>query len=110
MAAVVYPFRQNLGAIAVAGQIAAGAATYGAVLLGCNFLNLRDSIVRKQREKSEARSEKREESQKTRQKRLRQSSAQEMSAPPGAARAVSDVTGPDALDAAQVHLAEAQMR
>jgi hypothetical protein len=75
MAAVIYPFRQNLGALAVAGQIAAGAATYGAVLLGCNFLNLRDLIVRKYF--------------------------------PGD---TSDVTGPDALDAANAHLADAQMR
>jgi O-antigen/teichoic acid export membrane protein len=75
MAAMVYPFRQNLGALAVAAQIAAGAAMYGAVLLGCNFLNLRESIVRKY-----------------------------------FAGGTSNVTGPVALDAAKVHLAEAQMR
>jgi O-antigen/teichoic acid export membrane protein len=75
MAVVVYPFRQNLGALAVAGQVVAGGATYGAVLLGCNFLNLRDSFVRKY-------------------------------IPGGTA----NVTGPDALDAAKVHLAEAQLR
>jgi hypothetical protein len=72
---VVYPFRGHVGAVAVAMQIAGGAAVYGTILLGCNFLGLRDSIVQKY-----------------------------------FSGGTSDVTGPAIQTAANVRLADAQLR
>jgi hypothetical protein len=47
MGALLYPVRQHVGAIALSAQIVAGAMAYGGVLLGCNFLELRDQLLRK---------------------------------------------------------------
>ena len=49
MAAVLWPFRDAVGATSVAAQIAGGGALYVAVLVGANFLGLRDAIVQKYR-------------------------------------------------------------
>jgi O-antigen/teichoic acid export membrane protein len=47
MAAVLYPFRDRLSPYAVAAQVTAGAVVYGAVLLGCDFLGLRQALFRR---------------------------------------------------------------
>jgi O-antigen/teichoic acid export membrane protein len=49
MAAVLWPFRDAVGATSVAAQIAGGGALYVVVLVGTNFLGLRDAIVQKYR-------------------------------------------------------------
>jgi O-antigen/teichoic acid export membrane protein len=47
MGAVLYPFRGQLAPHALALQVAAGAAVYGVVLVGCNFFGIRDALHRK---------------------------------------------------------------
>jgi O-antigen/teichoic acid export membrane protein len=47
MAAVLFPFRDHVGPLAVALQIAGGAAVYGGVLLGVNFLHLREPLLKR---------------------------------------------------------------
>jgi O-antigen/teichoic acid export membrane protein len=50
MAGVLYPLRDYHSTAAVAAQIAGGALVYGLVLLGLNFTQLRDRLVRRCRE------------------------------------------------------------
>jgi hypothetical protein len=47
MAALLAPFRNETGMLAVGAQVAAGAAVYAMVLVGVNFLGLRDSLLRR---------------------------------------------------------------
>jgi O-antigen/teichoic acid export membrane protein len=47
MAAVLFPFRNSVSPYALAVQVAAGAAIYAGMLLGFNFLGLRDALFRK---------------------------------------------------------------
>src|SRR5206468_487084 len=48
MGAAVYPFRNDVGPLAVAGQICLGAFVYGAVLIGgFDFLELREHAIAK---------------------------------------------------------------
>jgi O-antigen/teichoic acid export membrane protein len=47
MATVLFPFRNYLTPYALAAQVAAGAGIYGAILIGFNFLGLRDALFRK---------------------------------------------------------------
>lgn len=47
MGFALYPFRASIGRYEVAAQIAGGAAIYLLMLLGCNFLGLREAIYRK---------------------------------------------------------------
>jgi O-antigen/teichoic acid export membrane protein len=49
MAALLAPFRGEVGMRAVGAQVVAGAAVYGLVLVGVNFLGLRDSLLRRLR-------------------------------------------------------------
>jgi O-antigen/teichoic acid export membrane protein len=44
MAVALYPLRGYRGAYALAGQVAGGAAVYGVILLGTNFLGLRRAL------------------------------------------------------------------
>ena len=47
MAASLFPFRNNVSPYALAAQVGAGAAIYGSILIGFNFLGLRDALLRK---------------------------------------------------------------
>jgi O-antigen/teichoic acid export membrane protein len=47
MGAMLYPMRNHIGAIALSAQIIAGAIVYAGILLSCNFLELRDQLLRK---------------------------------------------------------------
>jgi hypothetical protein len=47
MGAMLYPMRNHIGPIALSAQIIAGAIVYAAILIGCNFLELRDHLLRK---------------------------------------------------------------
>ncbi|MDB5288941.1 MAG: hypothetical protein JWL69_182 [Phycisphaerales bacterium] len=47
MAMLLYPCRGYHGLLAVAAQVAAGAALYGTVLLALNFMDLRATVLRK---------------------------------------------------------------
>jgi hypothetical protein len=47
MAGVLTPFRHEIGMLAVGAQVAAGAMVYAMVLVGMNFLGLRDSLLRR---------------------------------------------------------------
>jgi O-antigen/teichoic acid export membrane protein len=49
MAALLYPLRDHISPLALAGQVIGGAAVYGVVLLACNFLDLRPLLLRKWR-------------------------------------------------------------
>ncbi len=47
MAVVLYPLRSHVGRTAVCGSIVLGACVYAAVLIGCNFMGLRDALRRR---------------------------------------------------------------
>jgi len=47
MAAVLLPFRDRVGPLAVALQITGGAAVYGGILLAVNFLQLREPLLKR---------------------------------------------------------------
>src|SRR5205807_1791025 len=45
MGALLYPFRTQVSPLSLSAQITAGAIVYVLVLLGCNFLELRDQLL-----------------------------------------------------------------
>jgi O-antigen/teichoic acid export membrane protein len=47
MAALLFPLRDHVSPLALAGQVIAGSAVYGLTLLACNFLDFRVLIQRK---------------------------------------------------------------
>jgi len=49
MAAVLYPMREHRSPLMLAAQIAGGAVVYSSVLVGANFLELRDQLLSKLR-------------------------------------------------------------
>jgi O-antigen/teichoic acid export membrane protein len=55
MAAVLWPLRGYRGGVALVGQVGAGAAAYGALLLAMNVIGLRDMLARRLRATAAAR-------------------------------------------------------
>jgi O-antigen/teichoic acid export membrane protein len=49
MAAILWPLRGYRGGVALAGQVGAGAAAYGALVFAMNVLGIRDLLTRKLR-------------------------------------------------------------
>lgn len=54
MGCLLYPLRGQLGAAAVAAQVAGGAALYGVVLLACDFMGVRTHLLARRREAAPA--------------------------------------------------------